>query len=225
MVDVTPPVVTITIPGDGATYSHNQVVLADYECIDETDGSGLLSCVGNVDDGVAIDTASLGSKSFTVTGTDNANNSDFVTHSYTVVRLEVHIDIKPGGDPNSINLRSKGVIPVGVISGTYAGVAFDASTIIGSSLIFEGAVIAHKDSHVEDLDGVGPLDSVGHYRTQETGLTENSVEGCITGQTLAGILFSGCDSVRIVPPEDSNGGGGDAAPASAGGNGKGGGKK
>ena len=79
MVDVTAPVVTLTTPADGATYSHNEVVLADYSCTDETGGSGLLSCVGNVANGAAIDTASLGNKSFTVTGTDNANNFDLVS--------------------------------------------------------------------------------------------------------------------------------------------------
>ena len=84
---------------------------------------------------------------------------------------------------------------------------FDASTIVGSSLVFEGTGIAHGDSHVEDLDGVGALDSVSHYRTQDTDLSESSVEGCLIGKTSGGIKFSGCDSARIVPPGNSNAGG------------------
>ena len=139
-----------------------------------------------------------------------------------MIRLTVTIDIKPGGDPNSINPGSKGVIPVGVFSGAYADVVFDASTIVGSSLVFEGTGIAHDDSHVEDLDGTGSLDSVSHCRTQTTSLTDSSVKWCITGATSGGIEFTDCDSVRIVPPGNSNAGGsGGPAPSSAGGNGKG----
>ena len=120
------------------------------------------------------------------------------------------------------------MIPVGVISGAYEAVVFDATTIISSSLVFEGTGIAHGDSHVEVLDGVGALDSVSHYRTQETSLTDSSVRGRLIGQTSGGINFTGCDSVRIVPPDDSNAGSGGSGPpaaSSAGGNGKGKGKK
>ena len=59
------------------------MVLADYECSD--DGSGVASCVGDVADGAAIETATLGSHDFTVTGTDVAENEASVTYSYEVV--------------------------------------------------------------------------------------------------------------------------------------------
>ena len=78
-----PPTVTITTPADGATFEMNAVVPADYACSDA--GSGIASCIGDVADGAAIDTASLGAKSFTVTGTDNAGNDTVVVNSYTVV--------------------------------------------------------------------------------------------------------------------------------------------
>jgi hypothetical protein len=154
-----------------------------------------------------------------VTVTDNDDDSGTEEQVKTVLRLPVIIDIKLRSDPNPINLGGKGVIPVGVFSSTYADVVFDASTIVGSSLVFEGTGTAHGDSDVEDLDGTGPLDSVSHYRTQDTDLTESSVEGCLTGETNGGIDFTGCDSVRIVPPDNSNAGGSSGpAPSSAGGN-------
>ena len=78
-----PPTVTITTPADGATFEMNAVVPADYACSDA--GSGIASCIGDVADGAAIDTASLGATSFTVTGTDNAGNDTVVVNSYTVV--------------------------------------------------------------------------------------------------------------------------------------------
>ena len=84
-VDVTPPSVTITTPANGVTFDQGQVVPAAYTCTDEAGGSGITSCVGDVAVGAAIDTATLGPKSFTVTGTDNAGSATVVIHNYTVV--------------------------------------------------------------------------------------------------------------------------------------------
>ena len=81
--DTTAPEITITSPGDGATYLLNQQVAADYSCTDDFDPSP--SCIGPVADGAFIDTASVGSKSFTVDTEDASGNTDSVTHNYSVV--------------------------------------------------------------------------------------------------------------------------------------------
>jgi uncharacterized delta-60 repeat protein len=83
--DTTPPTITITTPPDGTTYVLDETVLADYSCADEAGGSGLASCVGNVATGAAIDTASVGAKTFTVNAADNAGNPSALTHDYSVV--------------------------------------------------------------------------------------------------------------------------------------------
>jgi len=83
--DSTPPEVTLTTPAEGAVYTLSQAVLADYACEDEAGGSGLASCVGDVADGAAIDTASVGPNAFTVTAEDNAANTASLTHAYSVV--------------------------------------------------------------------------------------------------------------------------------------------
>ena len=44
----TPPTVTIDSPGDGAVYATDELVLAEYRCDDEPDGSGIASCDGDV---------------------------------------------------------------------------------------------------------------------------------------------------------------------------------
>jgi hypothetical protein len=85
VVDQTKPTITLTTPADDAVYEMGEQVFADYSCADEPDGSGLDSCVGSVADGAAVDTASLGDKTFKVTATDGAGNSDSKTVSYTVV--------------------------------------------------------------------------------------------------------------------------------------------
>jgi CSLREA domain-containing protein len=83
--DSTPPAITLTTPAQGAVYTLNQAVLAHYTCEDEAEGSGLASCVGDVPDGAAIDTASVGPNAFTVTAEDNAANTASLTHAYSVV--------------------------------------------------------------------------------------------------------------------------------------------
>ncbi len=83
--DETSPTISITAPADGATYELGAQVLADYACADEPNGSGLDSCHGSVPDGSAVDTGSLGQKTFTVNASDHAGNTESKSVSYTVV--------------------------------------------------------------------------------------------------------------------------------------------
>ena len=84
--DTTAPTATINRPAEGATYTVGDTVRADYSCADETDGSGIASCAGTVDDGATIDTGTPGAFAFTVTATDAAGNSSVTTVHYTVAR-------------------------------------------------------------------------------------------------------------------------------------------
>jgi Tol biopolymer transport system component len=85
VVDRTPPTISITTPGDHAVYVLGQSVLADYTCADQTGGSGLASCAGPVAAGAAIDTSSVGDKTFAITATDRAGNVAHASRSYSVV--------------------------------------------------------------------------------------------------------------------------------------------
>jgi hypothetical protein len=85
VVDLGAPVVNLRTPVDGASYAMGEGVLADYDCSDEPNGSGVLSCVGDVADGAALDTSTPGARSFTVTATDVAGNSASTTVAYEVV--------------------------------------------------------------------------------------------------------------------------------------------
>lgn len=81
--DNTAPQITISNPTQGANYSLNQTVAANYSCSD-ANGSGIQSCTGTVASGAAIDTSTVGTKSFIVTATDRAGNQSSQTVTYTV---------------------------------------------------------------------------------------------------------------------------------------------
>jgi hypothetical protein len=81
-IDKTLPDIIITAPVDGASYSLNEVVNADYECTDVLSGPD--TCVGDVADGSPIDTDDMGLHEFTVTATDSADNEASTTVEYSV---------------------------------------------------------------------------------------------------------------------------------------------
>jgi hypothetical protein len=109
---------------------------------------------------------------------------------------QVIIDIKPGSDPNSINPKSKGVIPVAIITTD----TFDATTVDPLSVKFgpNGAKEAHNRGHIEDVDGDGDDDMVLHFRTQETGIQCGDTEAELTGTTVDGQQVEGSDSIQTV---------------------------
>ena len=81
-VDKKAPEISITSP-TGGTYLFNQAVAANYTCSDG--GSGVANCTGTAANGSQIDTASPGSKVFSVSATDNVGNTATpATVSYSV---------------------------------------------------------------------------------------------------------------------------------------------
>ena len=107
--------------------------------------------------------------------------------------IEVTLDIKPGSYPNSINLKSKGVVPVAVLTSD----DFDASIVDPATVLFAGA--APLRWTLEDVDDDGDIDLLFHFRTQELNLDENSTEATLTGKTNADQPIQGTDTVNIVP--------------------------
>jgi hypothetical protein len=113
------------------------------------------------------------------------------------------IDIKPGSDKNPVNLKSKGVIPVAVLTTP----DFDAATVDVASVCFGDAEAAgqracdeaHIQGHLEDVDGDGDLDLMLHFRTQDTGIDAGDTQACLTGTTSFGESIADCDSITITP--------------------------
>lgn len=82
-IDRRAPVINVVAPITGAVFTIGQVVPANYSC--EDNGSGVASCSGSVASNQAIDTASLGTKTFAVAALDNVGNSANVSVPYSVV--------------------------------------------------------------------------------------------------------------------------------------------
>lgn len=114
--------------------------------------------------------------------------------------LSVNIDIKPGGFPNSINLGSRGIIPVAILSSSTFNATSDVNTTslsfgrTGDELSWVGC-----SSDLEDVNGDGLVDLVCNFTTQATGFQLGDTVGILKGTTITGNSLSGIDSVRIVP--------------------------
>jgi len=107
--------------------------------------------------------------------------------------IEVAIDIKPGSDPNSINLKSRGVIPVAVLTTE----DFDTSDVDPETVLFANAAPVRWS--MEDVDSDGDMDLLFHLKTQGLDLTDESTEATLTGSTYEGFPVQGTDSVNVVP--------------------------
>jgi hypothetical protein len=118
---------------------------------------------------------------------------------------KIMVDIKPGSDTNVINLNSKGVVPVAVLTTD----VFDARQIDPATVLFAGAAPVRWT--LEDVDGDGDLDMLFHFNTQELNLNASSTTATLTarlkapammsqsaGQTNGGSAVSGTDKVRVL---------------------------
>jgi len=111
------------------------------------------------------------------------------------------IDIKPGSDTNCINLKSRGVVPVAVITTD----DFQAGNINPDTVEFAGA--SPVRSSLCDVDEDGDMDMLFHFRTQKLNLDENSTEATLKAMlkgvsmlssATAGNVMEGTDKVKIM---------------------------
>lgn len=118
--------------------------------------------------------------------------------------ISVDVDIKPGSYPNSINLGSKGLIPVAILSSE----EFNAITVNPETVELSGAGVAIRGksdkylAHEEDVNQDGLIDLIVQVATEN--LDPDSFQdgfAIVTGTTYDGQDIKGSDEIVIVPPE------------------------
>ncbi len=131
---------------------------------------------------------------------DGALTGSNIEYNYSL--RNIGIDIKPGSDPNSINLGSNGVVPVAILGSE----DFEAATVNPSTVTLAGADVKLKGKSgnagsLEDVNDDGYLDLVVQVYTTSLVLTSGDAEAVLNAYTYAGPALTGSDSIRIVPPE------------------------
>jgi hypothetical protein len=109
--------------------------------------------------------------------------------------LAIQIDIKPGNSKNPVNIKSRGILPVAILSTT----TFDARTVSLSSVKFGPRSAVTRSTSLMDVNKDGLPDLVIHFRIPQTGLHAADTQACLAGQTSSGLPVQGCDSIHSVP--------------------------
>lgn len=113
--------------------------------------------------------------------------------------IQVSLDIKPNTLANPVNRKSKGKIPVAILSTD----SFDAISAVDYTTLTFGRTgdeisLSHCNVNGEDVNDDGLSDMVCHFYTQLSGFKSGDTEGFLKGKTWANENLLGMDSVRIV---------------------------
>ena len=193
------PIVSSDVPIDPDEMPENKVIYIsspineeyDIKVIGTNSGSYTLSLLGYDENG--------NSKDLTIKGNTTTNNIQEFELNYsnqTIQQTEIYrivdIDIKPGNNPNSINLKSEGVVPVAVLTDAF----FNVKDIVIDSVIFVGTNPLR--GKFEDVDNDGDLDLILHFGTQSLQLTPTDTEAVLTGKLNNETLVKGINFIRII---------------------------
>ncbi len=135
-----------------------------------------------------------------LTGPDKIFNGDidgFVAKINVIIPPPTTpIVIRPGSGIAPIAPRSRGTIPVALLSTD----EFTATQIDLQSVRFgaKGSEAAPRRAIEEDVDGDGLTDLLLFFETQETGIRCGDNSATLTGKTLDGQSISGSDAIRTV---------------------------
>lgn len=114
--------------------------------------------------------------------------------------VKVDIDVKPGSEPNCINLNGHGVIPVAVLGSS----SFDVADIDQDALSFGGLDVRSRGKKgplcsFEDVNLDGIHDLVCHFEDNPDLWEAGDDEATLTGVLMDGTQIKGTDAICLVP--------------------------
>jgi hypothetical protein len=126
--------------------------------------------------------------------------SSFSLFTVAETAREVSVDIKPGNADNTVNLGSRGVVPVAIFSAP----DFDATMVDPTRVTLAGAPVGLRGNGTpmavgRDVDGDGLLDLVVHAETGALALGESAASAVLQGVTFNGEVVRGRDWLQVVP--------------------------
>lgn len=110
--------------------------------------------------------------------------------------VNVDIDIRPGSESNVINTKSRGLIPVAILTTP----TFDAAAVDSGTVRFgrTGSEAAPAHTSFEDVDSDGDIDGFLLFGTQATEIQAGDTEAFLTGRTIDGSPFIGHDEILVI---------------------------
>jgi hypothetical protein len=115
---------------------------------------------------------------------------DMGAYEFQVILVE--IDIKPGIKSNFINLKTRGLLPVAILTTD----TFDASTANPVSVRF--AEVKPVRRMFRDVDTDGDADLLLYFQRRSLKLDENSTRAILTGETKNQLPFIGIDTITVL---------------------------
>jgi hypothetical protein len=178
------------------------------------------NCDGDTADGSVSGDINNDGVTGTLNGHDDWSNIDFTFHTagdfddgehsfstpvtevdlptHLAIPLELRIDLKPDTLTNVVNPRSRGNLPVAILSTD----DFDAPAEVDTSTLTFGRT-GHEDSLrkcvVDQVDDDGLSDLLCHFRTVPADLAMDSTRVTLRGETFAGEAIVGVDQLMPVP--------------------------
>ncbi len=146
---------------------------------------------------------------FTASSAVAYQNHDILSWSFKEIAepspLEVAIDIKPGSAPNSVNLKAKGVLPVGILGSE----DFDVQQVDMTSLALAGSSPKPKGksgklASYKDLNGDSILDLILHFPIPDLDIEPEAEDLTLTGMLLDGTEITGSGVARLLHPMDGD---------------------
>jgi len=112
--------------------------------------------------------------------------------------VSVNLDVRPGTNQTSINLASKGVIPVAILSTS----TFDATTVNPLTVKFGATGTEASPIHwsFTDVNGDGITDILLQFRVRSTGIQPGDTQAVLMGRTTDGAPFRGFAAITTIGP-------------------------